>query len=69
MSCVYSDLILPNRIRTQIQHWLAEDVPSFDYGGFVVGSKFFIFFSRHDPLNALADDARRRQDSASTRQE
>ena len=33
------DLILPCRIKKQIKDWLSEDVPSFDYGGFVVGSK------------------------------
>ena len=35
----YGDLILPCRIKKQIKDWLSEDVPSFDYGGFVVGSK------------------------------
>ena len=32
-----SDL-LPSHFTTQITAWLAEDTPSFDYGGFVVGS-------------------------------
>ncbi|GAM83251.1 hypothetical protein ANO11243_012370 [Dothideomycetidae sp. 11243] len=32
-----SDL-LPPSWKTQIPQWLAEDTPSFDYGGFVVGS-------------------------------
>jgi nicotinate-nucleotide pyrophosphorylase (carboxylating) len=29
--------ILPPSWKTQISVWLAEDTPSFDYGGFVVG--------------------------------
>ena len=32
----YSSL-LPPSWRTQVNEWLAEDTPSFDYGGFVVG--------------------------------
>ena len=31
--------LLPSHFKTQITSWLAEDTPSFDYGGFVVGSK------------------------------
>ena len=31
--------LLPSHFTTQIIAWLAEDTPSFDYGGFVVGSK------------------------------
>ncbi|KAL2419635.1 Nicotinate-nucleotide pyrophosphorylase [carboxylating] [Exophiala dermatitidis] len=33
-----SDL-LPSHFTTEITAWLAEDTPSFDYGGFVVGSE------------------------------
>jgi nicotinate-nucleotide pyrophosphorylase (carboxylating) len=29
--------LLPPRYRTDVTNWLAEDCPSFDYGGFVVG--------------------------------
>ena len=29
--------LLPPSWKSQIQTWLAEDTPSFDYGGFVVG--------------------------------
>ncbi|KAK0628195.1 Quinolinate phosphoribosyl transferase [Bombardia bombarda] len=32
------DFILPATIRTSVTAWLAEDTPSFDVGGFVVGS-------------------------------
>ena len=31
--------LLPSHFITDITHWLAEDTPSFDYGGFVVGSE------------------------------
>ena len=31
--------LLPSHFTTQITTWLAEDTPSFDYGGFVVGSQ------------------------------
>lgn len=31
--------LLPSHYKTQITTWLAEDTPSFDYGGFVVGSQ------------------------------
>jgi nicotinate-nucleotide pyrophosphorylase (carboxylating) len=30
--------LLPSHWITEVTHWLAEDTPSFDYGGFVVGS-------------------------------
>jgi nicotinate-nucleotide pyrophosphorylase (carboxylating) len=30
--------LLPSHFKTQITTWLAEDTPSFDYGGFVVGT-------------------------------
>ncbi|RMZ83920.1 hypothetical protein DV737_g1506, partial [Chaetothyriales sp. CBS 132003] len=30
--------LLPSHITSQVTTWLAEDTPSFDYGGFVVGS-------------------------------
>ncbi|RMD43732.1 hypothetical protein DV735_g1393, partial [Chaetothyriales sp. CBS 134920] len=30
--------LLPSHITSQVTAWLAEDTPSFDYGGFVVGS-------------------------------
>lgn len=36
--------LLPSHFTTEITTWLAEDTPSFDYGGFVVGS---------DPRNAF----------------
>lgn len=29
--------LLPPSWQSQVQTWLAEDTPSFDYGGFVVG--------------------------------
>lgn len=29
--------LLPPSWKTQVTDWLAEDTPSFDYGGFVVG--------------------------------
>lgn len=37
----YGDLrdLLPSHWITDVTHWLAEDTPSFDYGGFVVGSE------------------------------
>ncbi|EXJ69734.1 nicotinate-nucleotide diphosphorylase (carboxylating) [Cladophialophora psammophila CBS 110553] len=31
--------LLPSHFITQVTTWLAEDAPSFDYGGFVVGSE------------------------------
>ncbi len=31
--------LLPSHYITQVTSWLAEDTPSFDYGGFVVGSE------------------------------
>jgi len=31
--------LLPSHFTTEITRWLAEDTPSFDYGGFVVGSE------------------------------
>ena len=31
--------LLPSHFTTDITQWLAEDTPSFDYGGFVVGSE------------------------------
>ena len=31
--------LLPSHFTTQVTTWLAEDTPSFDYGGFVVGSE------------------------------
>ena len=30
-------LLHPVSLRQQVQHWLVEDTPNFDYGGFVVG--------------------------------
>lgn len=36
--CKYSTLLPPNW-RTKVTEWLQEDIPSFDYGGFVVGDK------------------------------
>ncbi|XP_077995633.1 nicotinate-nucleotide pyrophosphorylase [carboxylating]-like [Glandiceps talaboti] len=32
-------LIHPTGVQTMVQNWLAEDTPSFDYGGFVVGER------------------------------
>ena len=32
----FAHLLNPN-YKTDVTHWLAEDCPSFDYGGFVVG--------------------------------
>lgn len=34
-----SDLLHPNNIKDLVAYWLKEDMPSFDYGGFVVGEK------------------------------
>jgi len=34
----YEDLLPPNW-KAQVSEWLKEDIPSFDYGGYVVGSK------------------------------
>lgn len=31
--------LLPNNWKTFVQSWLEEDIPSFDYGGYVVGEK------------------------------
>ena len=31
------EYLLPPSWKTQVTSWLAEDTPSFDYGGFVVG--------------------------------
>jgi len=31
--------LLPSHFTSDITHWLEEDTPSFDYGGFVVGSE------------------------------
>ena len=38
--------LLPTSWKTQVTAWLAEDTPSFDYGGYVVGEahrKAFLF--------------------------
>ena len=35
----YSTLLNPVHLSTLVDQWLLEDTPSFDYGGFVVGSK------------------------------
>jgi len=34
-----SSLLHPLKLRQLAADWLAEDVPAFDYGGFVVGEK------------------------------
>jgi len=34
-----SNLLHPLKLRQLAADWLAEDVPAFDYGGFVVGEK------------------------------
>jgi nicotinate-nucleotide pyrophosphorylase (carboxylating) len=31
--------LLPPNWKTKITEWLQEDIPSFDYGGYVVGEK------------------------------
>jgi nicotinate-nucleotide pyrophosphorylase (carboxylating) len=31
--------LLPNNWKSYVQSWLQEDIPSFDYGGYVVGEK------------------------------
>ena len=36
MASLYAQL-LPPSYKQDIMNWLKEDVPSFDYGGFVVG--------------------------------
>jgi len=35
----FSNLLHPVKLRSLAADWLAEDVPAFDYGGFVVGEK------------------------------
>jgi len=35
----FSSLLHPVKVRQLADDWLAEDVPAFDYGGFVVGEK------------------------------
>lgn len=37
------DCLLPLNWKKQIDEWLAEDIPSFDYGGFVVGKQLIHF--------------------------
>jgi nicotinate-nucleotide pyrophosphorylase (carboxylating) len=32
-------LLVPSTVRQLVQEWLKEDIPSMDYGGYVVGSK------------------------------
>jgi len=32
------DLLLPSTVNAQIKTWLKDDVPTFDYGGYVVGN-------------------------------
>ena len=36
---MYQNLLLQSQITATVQLWLQEDVPSFDYGGYVVGEK------------------------------
>lgn len=36
-ACKVRFLLHPTSLRQKVQDWLAEDTPSFDYGGFVVG--------------------------------
>ena len=36
---MFSHLLHPVKLRQLAADWLAEDVPAFDYGGFVVGEK------------------------------
>ena len=31
--------LLPPTLRSSIMHWLQEDIPSFDWGGYIVGDK------------------------------
>jgi len=38
-STPFSGLLHPLKLRQLAVDWLAEDVPAFDYGGFVVGEK------------------------------
>jgi len=35
----FSGLLSPLKLRQMAADWLAEDLPAFDYGGFVVGEK------------------------------
>ena len=35
----FSNLLHPLKLRQLAADWIAEDVPAFDYGGFVVGEK------------------------------
>jgi hypothetical protein len=34
----FADLVCPSSLSTLISSWLAEDVPSWDVGGYVVGA-------------------------------
>jgi hypothetical protein len=36
--------LLPPSWKTQVTAWLAEDTPSFDYGGYVVGAESLVRF-------------------------
>ena len=36
---VLAHLFPPGTLKTKVAEWLAEDIPSFDYGGAVVGDK------------------------------
>ena len=33
--------------KSKVLDWLQEDIPSFDYGGFVVGTYLFALFRSH----------------------
>ena len=34
--------LLPPNWKAKVQEWLQEDIPSFDYGGFVVGMPLYL---------------------------
>ena len=40
MAVTLSNLLSPLRLKAIVHSWLEEDVPSFDFGGFVVGEKY-----------------------------
>ena len=44
-----ANLLTLNWDKSQIVQWLQEDIPSFDYGGYVVGKEFPIVNEMTDP--------------------
>ena len=35
----FSDILPQHQLKRLVNEWLSEDIPNFDYGGFVVGDK------------------------------